>query len=79
MGVVRVHIWWWCSAAVLFPFGVFALVKPEKIQEWVIRKGDHFPFQDYVESPAYVVQQRIAGAVAIAMALFLAYAAYANP
>jgi hypothetical protein len=43
-----------------------------------VRKKDNYPFQHYVESDAYVVQQRIAGVVAIAMALFFAYAAYAN-
>ena len=77
---MRGHFGLWCTASILFALGVFCIVKAGKIQEWVLRKGgDHWPFQEYVESPSYVVQQRIAGAVSVAMALFLAYEAYANP
>lgn len=74
---VSFRVWLWCSAAVLLVLGVFTVSKPEKIQEWAARQ-DNWPFQDFVESPAYVRYQRIAGVVAIAMALFFAYAAYAN-
>ena len=72
------HLWWWCSAAALFTGGILLIGRAERFQKWVLRKFDPVPFRDYVESRAYVVQVRLAGIVAIAMALFFAYAAYAN-
>ena len=58
---------------ILFVVGLFAMVKARKIQEWA-RKSGNWPFQDYVESPTYIWQQRIA--VAVLMSFFFAYAAY---
>jgi hypothetical protein len=68
----------WASSALLLVIGVPSLTRARQVQRWVIRHMDTDPFEDYVESPAYVMQTRIAGGVMIAMAALVAYEAYAS-
>jgi len=63
-----------CSALLMVVAGLFALAKAPQIQNWA-RRFANWPFQDYVESPSYVLHTRIWGVLVIAVAFCLAYVA----
>ena len=68
------------SAVALLVASVIFLTRPKRVQEWALKGSDKglsrfFLFKDYVASPQYVWQVRLAGVVALGMGLFAAYAA----
>jgi hypothetical protein len=73
------HPWWlFPLAAFFFVIGSHLLIKAREIQKQVIRRMDLDPFDDYVKSPTYLLQLRIAGIVSLLFSIALSYEAYAN-